>query len=57
LFVLDAQGNVVYDRNARPMRPASTPKADTSPAGSAQHWMGEVRAALDRALAAAPVAP
>jgi thiol-disulfide isomerase/thioredoxin len=56
LFVLDAQGMVIYDRNARPMRSASNAAADSSPAGSADHWVGEVRAALDLALAA-PTTP
>jgi hypothetical protein len=54
LFVLDAQGQIIYDRNARPMRATGGAAADTSPAGSADHWVNEVRTALNSALATSP---
>jgi len=66
LFVVDRQGMVIYDRNARPLRvdPAVAVIPPTEEAGSvrpsvqrsAEHWANELRRVLEAELAAADVA-
>lgn len=63
LFVVDRDGVVIYDRNARPLRvdPAAAPATPTEEAGSvrpsvqrsAEHWATELRRVLEVELAAA----
>jgi thiol-disulfide isomerase/thioredoxin len=57
LFVVDRTGKVVYDRNARLIKPAGEAAPATSTnrkataAKSAEMWAADVRTALDTALA------
>lgn len=69
LFVVDRGGTVVYDRNARPLRPAaSAPPELTGPPAlpaqlrpsisrSAEYWASDLRAVLQAELAKPPPPP